>query len=1287
MQKTFRIGEHQLGILAAQAKVENTNCGPLYRRNIDSTKWQLKWFALQHNLLYCYDAEGNNKLNGCIILEGCFAEEIVLAAVKGRKQYGFAIYLLKDQSKLFELRTETEGDLRTWLECLNEARYAKLQENKEQLEQKHLHLTQVLEAESHAKWHSMRQIEELSEENQKLKSELRRYKAEVVNTQREESTEIRKIKKVQSFFRGWLCRRRWKQIVELYIKSPHAESMRTRNNVVFGMVEDEEEYVKNISTLVTCFLRPLRMAASSKKPLISHDDVSSIFLNSETVLFLHQIFLKGLTARVDNWPTLVIGDLFDMLLPMLGIYQEYVRNHHYSLQVLAEYKQRPEFNQLLKRFEEKPSCENRVLETFLTYPMHQIPKYILALHELLAHTPYEHIERKKLEYAKGKLEELSLAMHDEVSETENIRKNLAIERMITEGCDILLDTSQVFVRQGNLLQVSHDKSRYSGLRLTGFKEKEVQRRVLLFTHHLLIANRTSNGRLHLAKNYGKLPLAQCTLIEDTCADIATAFDEDGNHLPGYDGNVLQAFSASLPRVSASWALDFRIIVHSRDKEVLPISLTFVASSLHEKSAWCSDISQCMENLHYTDMLGDSLAVSTNLPQSVRMDHKLFKDDSSVKYCRTVNNSCKIPQIRHATVDKLLERLIDLRFLSIDFLNTFLLTYKVFTDSEIILKSLRSTVIESCLTRETDQTTYKDDAESLSSTSSLCVQDIVLEKISNSSESRSGLEQNKEEVRLMPQPVTSSGVENSNNFLSINPSTKRERTYSFEYIKNVDPIDEDYLLQNRSSANPNLSSSSSETTSDSDSPPSHNLALYFREQTKPQLDNVFIDFPPNDDPKVSKANNKHVRETSKSPGSSRVSSPRLAVTSHKLLEATPRTGGVITSSRLSRRRCSSSAATTAFAAATAGAASATCNRHSSVGIPVTQCKPAGGTSTAIMRALNVLRHWVAKFPQNFRQDAHLSTSMRNFLEELIVSSSLIAAEQKLASNILKTLNKELEEQRGSEHLKLILDFVPHELPSHGTFEEIAAIDIAEQLTYLDHHIFMSVSSEELLGQAWMKADKIARAPHVIQASQRFNEVSQLVVTEIVSKSSILDRVNCIEKWAAIADILHCMHNYNGTLQICAAFVNSSIYRLSKTWEMLTKQTKQTISKLQMLVSSDGRFKNMREALHKCDSACVPYLGMYLSDLNFIEESSPNFVEDGLVNYSKMRMISNVIREVQQYQQQAYSISYSAAVCSYLLDRSMTLSDEQTYRLSLSIEPRADKTRQVSRSKTLIEEETG
>ena len=36
----------------------------------------------------------------------------------------------------------------------------------------------------------------------------------------------------------------------------------------------------------------------------------------------------------------------------------------------------------------------------------------------------------------------------QVSETENLRKNLAIERMIVSGCDILLDVNQVYVREG-----------------------------------------------------------------------------------------------------------------------------------------------------------------------------------------------------------------------------------------------------------------------------------------------------------------------------------------------------------------------------------------------------------------------------------------------------------------------------------------------------------------------------------------------------------------------------------------------------------------------------------------------------------------------------------------------------------------------------------------------------------------------------------------------------------------------------------------------------------------------
>jgi hypothetical protein len=40
---------------------------------------------------------------------------------------------------------------------------------------------------------------------------------------------------------------------------------------------------------------------------------------------------------------------------------------------------------------------------------------------------------------------------------------------------------------------------------------------------------------------------------------------------------------------------------------------------------------------------------------------------------------------------------------------------------------------------------------------------------------------------------------------------------------------------------------------------------------------------------------------------------------------------------------------------------------------------------------------------------------------------------------------------------------------------------------------------------------------------------------------------------------------------------------------------------------------------------PYLGMYLTDLSFIEEGTPDYTEENLINFSKMRMVSLVSNE--------------------------------------------------------------
>lgn len=327
-----------------------------------------------------------------------------------------------------------------------------------------------------------------------------------------------------------------------------------------------------------------------------------------------------------------------------------------------------------------------------------------------------------------------------------------------------------------------------------------------------------------------------------------------------------------------------------------------------------------------------------------------------------------------------------------------------------------------------------------------------------------------------------------------------------------------------------------------------------------------------------------------------------------------------------------------------------------------------STAATMRVLNVLRHWVSKHSQDFDQDQKLKSLTIQFLEDIQCSPSLLPAEYKAAGQLLRLITKE-EPENSKVDLNVLL--APPTSPSKENIETLSALEIAEQMTYLDHQIFVSICSEEFLGQAWIKEDKNVKAPRIEAMTKRFNQMSALVVSEIIRRPNITARVAVIEKWAAVADIARCLHNFNGVLQICAAFNNNVVFRLKKTWEKVSKTTKQTIDKLHGIVSSDGRFRNLREALHRCDPPCIPYLGMYLTDLSFIEESTPNFSHDKLLNFSKMRMIAHVIREVRNFQQVPYKIEHMPKVTNYLQDTALVLDEEEMYRLSLEIEPRASR----------------
>jgi len=74
------------------------------------------------------------------------------------------------------------------------------------------------------------------------------------------------------------------------------------------------------------------------------------------------------------------------------------------------------------------------------------------------------------------------------------------------------------------------------------------------------------------------------------------------------------------------------------------------------------------------------------------------------------------------------------------------------------------------------------------------------------------------------------------------------------------------------------------------------------------------------------------------------------------------------------------------------------------------------------------------------------------------------------------------------------------------------------------------------------------------------MSQLVVTEILSSENNEHRLEKIEKWTTIANICKFLKNFNGVLQIMSAFASTSVFRLKKTWEKLSKNVIKTKKKI-------------------------------------------------------------------------------------------------------------------------------
>jgi len=110
-----------------------------------------------------------------------------------------------------------------------------------------------------------------------------------------------------------------------------------------------------------------------------------------------------------------------------------------------------------------------------------------------------------------------------------------------------------------------------------------------------------------------------------------------------------------------------------------------------------------------------------------------------------------------------------------------------------------------------------------------------------------------------------------------------------------------------------------------------------------------------------------------------------------------------------------------------------------------------------------------------------------------------------------------------------------------------------------------------------------------------------------------------------------------------------------------------------MAGQGSYKAYRTTIAQMEPPCVPYLGIYLTDLTFIEEGNKNYLQDRkeFLNFNKRRWVSEIIKLIQKFQNSDYILKPEPCLRTFLSDeelKTQLISENKMYELSLKLEPR-------------------
>ncbi|KAJ3433492.1 faciogenital dysplasia protein [Anaeramoeba flamelloides] len=207
--------------------------------------------------------------------------------------------------------------------------------------------------------------------------------------------------------------------------------MKKRALVIIELVKTEEDYVKDLNTIINHFLIPLR-----EQKIVSEKDVPIIFGHIEMIYGFNNELLKLLKENFpgenENAAKMNVGKIFIQMADFLKVYAQYCSKHEISVQKVVKYRQNNKFSQFISQQQAQiPQIKNLYILDFLIKPIQRICKYPLLFRELLKATSIDYSDYNDLKEAFLKISEVADYVNEKKRNAENQMEILHIYYQIS----------------------------------------------------------------------------------------------------------------------------------------------------------------------------------------------------------------------------------------------------------------------------------------------------------------------------------------------------------------------------------------------------------------------------------------------------------------------------------------------------------------------------------------------------------------------------------------------------------------------------------------------------------------------------------------------------------------------------------------------------------------------------------------------------------------------------------------------------------------------------------------